>query len=637
MTDIVLDNVGAGYNRSAINNNFSTLENTINTEVVHSVGGNNIMQQDLDLNSNDLLNVHTIDTQNLTLGGQVIIANDEITTTQTEVQALASGQTAVVFTNSTARGTFYLNGPDVDSGRLVQGTDYTVVHATNTVTLTSSYPAGTQLVMVYFEGDTGILDAASVNYSSAVARTVESKLNDWVSTKDFGAKGDGVTDDTAALTAFFDYLRDKKVKGVGEAATYKISAPLDISGVDFEGVLGGFNNVGGTIFEGDGTHVIFEQQSVTLANITYSIKNVGIKGGTVGLQMRYAVHCVIENLFITECGDGLYCGTAGVLGPLFNTFRNVRAVVTGTALTIQGNDWANANKFDTCYFNGDVAGGSITCSGGIGAVANHFDNTEFAGDRLGLIQSNTKSTVFDNGYFESVGPALVFDGFSVGSALNHCTFGSLRNDNAEGIPAFIWHKSGSCQFSIEGGYIYLATGTQFDNLRLVHSDNPAFLALTMTDLPKQEISSSGWKVFNTGLPTARDRISFSDDYTPAWTTTGTAPDIGNGTVEGRYILSGRMCTVEVKLLAGSTTTFGTGQFQFSLPFAASASSLSAYGAARLGDTGTAFYTGVVEVNTSSNVAVIYSNGTGNLVQSNSPFTWANTDTLRFTVTYEITA
>ena len=54
-------------------------------------------------------------------------------------------------------------------------------------------------------------------------------------------------------------------------------------------------------------------------------------------------------------------------------------------------------------------------------------------------------------------------------------------------------------------------------------------------------------------------------FTPVWTTTGTAPVIGNGALIGRYMLHGNLCFIRVRLFCGSTTTFGTGAFQFSLP------------------------------------------------------------------------
>lgn len=59
MTDVVLSPITSGYNLSKINDNFDKVAQKINEEMVHTVGGNNTMLQDLDLNGNALLNVAT--------------------------------------------------------------------------------------------------------------------------------------------------------------------------------------------------------------------------------------------------------------------------------------------------------------------------------------------------------------------------------------------------------------------------------------------------------------------------------------------------------------------------------------------------------------------------------------------------
>ncbi len=56
-------------------------------------------------------------------------------------------------------------------------------------------------------------------------------------------------------------------------------------------------------------------------------------------------------------------------------------------------------------------------------------------------------------------------------------------------------------------------------------------------------------------------------YTVTWSaTTGDAPAIGNGTLEGWYFRNAGVCMVQIRMLAGATTTFGTGGYwRFSLP------------------------------------------------------------------------
>lgn len=57
-------------------------------------------------------------------------------------------------------------------------------------------------------------------------------------------------------------------------------------------------------------------------------------------------------------------------------------------------------------------------------------------------------------------------------------------------------------------------------------------------------------------------------YTPAWTSTGTQPALGNGTIAGKFFTIGSMVMFEIVVTMGSTTTFGTGVYLFSLPAAA---------------------------------------------------------------------
>ena len=64
--------------------------------------------------------------------------------------------------------------------------------------------------------------------TGAVQRTVESKLQDVVSVKDFGAVGDGVTDDTAAIQAAFASLSDKG-SIVINPGIYKLTDSISVS------------------------------------------------------------------------------------------------------------------------------------------------------------------------------------------------------------------------------------------------------------------------------------------------------------------------------------------------------------------------------------------------------------------------
>jgi hypothetical protein len=56
-----------------------------------------------------------------------------------------------------------------------------------------------------------------------------------------------------------------------------------------------------------------------------------------------------------------------------------------------------------------------------------------------------------------------------------------------------------------------------------------------------------------------------ESWTPVWSTTGTAPVLGNGTLVGRLIRLGQFVMISIHFNAGSSTTFGTGTWRFSYP------------------------------------------------------------------------
>lgn len=70
-------------------------------------------------------------------------------------------------------------------------------------------------------------------------------------------------------------------------------------------------------------------------------------------------------------------------------------------------------------------------------------------------------------------------------------------------------------------------------------------------------------------------------YTPNWTSSGTAPALGNGTLVGRYLKFGRTVNYQINLVTGATTTYGSGNYSFDLPAASANAGASYIGNAHL--------------------------------------------------------
>lgn len=123
-------------------------------------------------------------------------------------------------------------------------------------------------------------------------------------------------------------------------------------------------------------------------------------------------------------------------------------------------------------------------------------------------------------------------------------------------------------------------------------------------------------------------------YTPIWTSSGTNPVIGNGTITGAYRWTGQTVNFWAQIVMGSTTTFGTGSWFITAPIAPANYRWLFSGVSRDASASASYSLGA-EYDTTlplrlRNIGVSPVTG----VSSTSPFTWANTDTLFISGTYE---
>ena len=124
-------------------------------------------------------------------------------------------------------------------------------------------------------------------------------------------------------------------------------------------------------------------------------------------------------------------------------------------------------------------------------------------------------------------------------------------------------------------------------------------------------------------------------YTPAWTSSGTQPVLGNGTAAGRYVQIGKTVHVQARIVLGSTSTVGTGTYFFSIPVPASANETGVFGTAQLFDSSAgAIYIHAALVNSNS-TAVLYSMAQPAVAASaTAPVVPATSDEYRLKLTYE---
>lgn len=226
--------------------------------------------------------------------------------------------------------------------------------------------------------------------TSAVARTVESKLRDVVSVKDFGAVGNGVADDTAAITAaiassaqgldvFFPTGTYKVTSAItlptGRAIRFSgtgagsIITSTGLSAIFYRNTRGDFVEIDSLVFTGSSPAFYYDAQDSPLPwneqFYEYKITNCRFLQfvGTYHLKFNGAREGIIQNCYFQN-GDGVYLDfsiNAELHGCIWkNTTFGIRAFTGTEGVRLVGSTMLGCGH--GIWFGSDCTGLSVVGS-----------------------------------------------------------------------------------------------------------------------------------------------------------------------------------------------------------------------------------------------------------------------------------
>ena len=236
----------------------------------------------------------------------------------------------------------------------------------------------------------GITKKAAINQlgfvqagPGAITRTIQDRMRDWVSVKDFGAKGDGATDDTAAIQAAIDYctnLSNRKqtlyFPPCVPAAAYVISSPLIIRGrLNIVGD-GQFSTL---IFAKDfnNTQSVLNFDCEAADGIYFcEVRNIGVRSNNsqpTGVRIRNVSYMLMKQVDLKFLGKGVVC--TGTI-----CFSNAFEELTCYGITSYGFSWENFSGgghwfFSSCTFTG-TDGMYVFSSAGLDTLSLYNANFE---------------------------------------------------------------------------------------------------------------------------------------------------------------------------------------------------------------------------------------------------------------------
>lgn len=316
-------------------------------------------------------------------------------TNQQEIVTATAGQTVFNLGISYQPGTNSLSVFVDGVNQYGPGAQYSYVETDgNTVTFNSGLHVGAEVKFTTTQQQgAGAADASQVTYdppfTGSVPTNVEAKLAQTVSVKDFGAVGDGVTDDTAAIQA--------AINAASNAVLFFPSGTYITSGIDLTSRL---------IIQGEGKLTTWLKLKAGASSgdciIKASVDFNGLQIKDIGLNGNWKDNPYSPTLTINNYGTGIY---AGCWNGLFSNITVLNCADNG--ISIGGISDVNTSCVENYIQNSDIQynGGHgiafITINATDNYVLNNVINGNLTSGKYGIYLGSNGGHLVEGNHFYS--------------------------------------------------------------------------------------------------------------------------------------------------------------------------------------------------------------------------------------------
>lgn len=240
--------------------------------------------------------------------------------------------------------------------------------------------------------------------TGAVNRFINEKLKESISVEDFGAVGDGTTDDTTAIQAAINASVTNKQTVLLLGKNYKITATLNLTAQAT--LIGQGKYATRLTYTGSSSAILCASWSGTISGLGIYLSNNTANGIEAGTASR---NCKIDNVYIdatavvtTHAGYGIYLNAlTGFSGGI--TISNCYILQCHGGIAMQGIDTSNNTWTTVEGFNNWIIGNSAgTVAGSVGIYMSATTNgigTAFYG---GTIESLAIGISIEDGSFGGI-------------------------------------------------------------------------------------------------------------------------------------------------------------------------------------------------------------------------------------------